>query len=441
MTGIDEFLKFQKELTALARECGIDKYLKMRDDRVAFLICQYLQNLRDIMHDRDEWNTFLARMDKTKSAGINTTTNEFISSPPNEANIPYNGSFGSSSVPELPGGHSDLKSGFVLENDSNMQGDRFLRAEDEMDNKLVDLEKRYDELWDIVESLLTERNGSVKDFYDPAPEEDKSPVIDFPGTAPHEDKIPAINFYDPATDEASSPVIDFPGTAVDQDRVPVINFFDPATEEDKVPVINFFDPATEEDKVPVINFFDPAPEEDKVPVINFFDPAPEEDKVPVIDFFEPATEEDKVPVIDFFEPATEEDKVPVIDFFDPATEEDKVPVIDFFDPAPEEDKVPIINFFDPAPEEAVPTITFSEPVLEPVPAPKPVLEPVPAAKPEPARGFELETKSYNNSNTTNMQDNCVRIGQREAGFHISCFKCVKQQECQNSQDVKRAARR
>jgi len=366
MTGIDEFLKFQKELTALVKECGIDKYLKMRDDRVAFLVCQYLQNLRGIMHDRDEWNMFLSRMGEPKPAEKNA--HEVISKKPDEANIPHEGASGFTPPPKLPGDPKGSTSGFVMENNPQVQDERFLRGEDELDHKLLEMEKRYDELWDIVESLLTEKSASAKDFSEPAPDKDNVPVINFPEPASDKDNVPIVNFPQQASDEDN------------EDHVPIINFFDPVSGQDHVPVINFPEPVSDEDN------------EDHVPIINFFDQVHDEDHVPVISFPEPASDEDN---------------------------EDHVPIINFFDSAPDEDNIPIISF------------------------PEPTLEVVPTPKPEPARGFELETKPYNTSNTSNtsnLQDNCVRIGQREAGFHISCFKCVKQQECQNSHDNQRVRR-
>jgi hypothetical protein len=343
MMGIEEFLKFEKKLTSLTKECGIDKYLKMRDDRVAYLICQYLQNLWGIIHDRDEWHMFIARMENSNPAGQDAFTHRYENDPEiiakhhDKTDIPHD----NFSIPNesfyIP---KDSKTGFFMGNESQGYYGTIHRTKDEIERKLLELEKKYDELWDIVESLLTEKKASLESFPEPVPDESPVPVINF-----SESEI------------------------------------EPELDESLADVINFFESETDEDPVPVINFPDPEPE--------------------------------------------------------PELNESLADVINSFEPAPEHDPFQIINFPEPAPDEKpVFEKGFPDIALEIEPAPKIVQKP----KPEPSKEFKLEPHSYNISASANIQENCIRIGHPEAGFHISCFKCDRQRECQNSHENQRSKR-
>ena len=472
MMGIDEFLKFKKELTALVKECGIDKYLKMHDERVAYGICQYLQNLWDIMHDRDEWHMFLARMEDPKPADIAALDYKHAAVEP--ASRPGVDHYtddepiretGDGSIPlETLYASQDLKDVIIVENEPATHDEHLVQVEDELDQKFQELEKRYVKLLGVVESLLSANNAPEKEFPDsslkespvPAiqvldqePEESFPPLMGFPEEEPEENSIPTFHYLDQANEEESVPAISLADQQPTEESVPAISFPDPMPGEEAVPVIHFPDPMSGEEAVPVIHFPDPMSGEEAVPVIHFPDPMPGvEEAVPVIHFPDPMSGEEAVPVIHFPDPMPGEEAVPVIHFPDPMPGvEEAVSAIHFPDPFPEEDAVPVIHFPDPEPEEdSVSTRGFHEfPFnLESESTPEP--EPQPAPEQEPATGFALETDPIKASNastasaTSNLQENCTRIGHPEAGFHISCFKCDKQKECQNSHENQRTKR-
>ena len=525
MMGIDEFLNFEKALTALVKECGIDKYLKMRDERVAYGICQYLQNLWDIMHDRDEWHIFLARMENPKPAETAAFTRKQTVIEPGWKNDsdhcaggePIQAADPSSILCETLRTPQGSKSGFVDENETSVHDEHIAQVEDELEQKFLDMEKRYVKLLGVVESLQAAKHTPEKDHSEPAfienpvpaiqvldqePEiESFPPLMGFPEEEPEENSIPTFHYLDPTPEEESVPLIHFADQAPVEDSVPVINFPDPAPEEESVPLIHFADQASVEDSVPTIHFPDSMPAEEadpvinlphtmpgegSVPVINFPDPMPEEESVPTIHFPDPMPEEESVPTIDFPDLMPGEGSVPVINFPDPMPEEDSVPTIHFPDPMPEEEAVPVIQFRDStpvedsvptkslheipfnvetetapegsvpakgfheipfnmesetAPEDSVPTNGFHEIPFNTEPETAP--EAVPTPEQEPSTEFALETNSFNTSAASdpgNLREKCQRIGHPEAGFHISCFKCDKQKECQNSHDNQRSKR-
>jgi len=426
MMGINEFLKFEKKLTALIEECGIGKYLKMRDERLAYVICQHLQNLWDVVRDRDEWNMFLDRMEEPKPSEADAFTRRYTAKvarwnqdtdhymddapkPPAESGL---GSL------EPLRASQDLKAGVIIENEPAVQNDSLVQVEGEIDNKFQELEKRYVSLLGVVESLLATKDAPEK-------------------------YSPDVSFKEPA--------------------VPVIQFPDPETENDLVSAIQFPDPVTENDLVSAIQFPDSAPEGNFASAIQFPDLAPAEGNfASAIQFPDPVTAEGNfASAIQFPDPVPAEGNLaPAIQFPDPTPKEPPVSAIQFPDPMPGEISVSTMGFQElpfnleqrSAPEAVPPPKPAPEAVLPPKPAPEAVLPPkpapeaVPPPKPRPATGFALETNSYNTSSVSNVSDtpnlweNCQRIGHPEAGFHISCFKCEKQQECQNSHEKKKARR-
>ena len=481
MMGIDEFLNFEKELTALVKECGIDKYLKMRDERVAYRICQYLQNLWDIMHDRDEWHMFLARMENPKPAETSAFTRKYTVSEPgweqDSDNYTENEPIQAaefSCIPQEPLRDSrGSKSGFVDENEPFGHDEHLAQVEDELEQKFLEMEKRYVKLLGVVESLQAAKNAPEKDISVPALNENPVPTIQvldqepetepfpplmgFPEEEPEENSIPTFHYLDQAPEEEAVPVIQFSNPTPREETVPVIQFPDPTPEEEAVPVIQFPDPTPGEEAVPVIQFPDPMPGEEAVPVINFPDPMPGEEAVPLINFPDPMPGEEAIPVIHFPDLTPDEEAIPVIHFPDPTPAEDsastkslhEIPFNIEPEAAPAEDSVSTKGFHEipfsiepeAAPEDSVSAKGFHEiPFnIEPEPAP----ENIPTPEPDPATGFALETNSFNASAASasgNLQENCQRIGHPEAGFHISCFKCDKQKECQNSHDNQRSRR-
>ena len=422
MMGIDEFLNFEKKLTALVKECGIDKYLKMRDERVAYGICQYLQNLWDIMHDRDEWHMFLARMEDPKPAETIAFARKYTvkdplwrqddddyteDEPESEAEL--------SSIHQEPLPTSqDSKSGFVVEGEPLGRDEHLAQVEDELEQKFLDLEKRYVKLLGVVESLQAAKSVPEKDI---------------PGLSLKENPVPAIQVLDQDPEEESfPPLMGFPEEDPEENAIPTFHYLDPAPEEESFPAINFTGLTTEEPTAQVINFADPAPMEESVSPIQFSDSVPEEESISTIQFSDPVPEEESISEIQFPDPAPIEESVSEIQFPDPTPFEESISAIQFPDPSPEESLASTAGFHE---------IPFN---LETESAPETVPDP------EPATGFSLETNSFNTSNVSNtsttysFQENCPRIGHPEAGFHISCFKCDKQKECQNSHDNNRSKR-
>jgi len=380
MMGIDEFLEFENELTALVKKCGIDNYLKMRDERIAYLICQYLLALWGIVHDRDEWNTFLGRMEDLKPAEVTGSTQENTSIEQKGKREPD--PFTADEPLPVSGGIKDQK---PTEIDNFMQENTKIAPE-----------------WKSEPDPFTDNESfSANEFsFDEKASTFFSDEI--------VDKLPdENNLFSAPTPVTPEPFID------SQDLQPGFTItHEPSVQDER--------PAQTE-------------QADNEPDQKYLDL--EKKYAHLMGVVESLMATKNAPARDSSAQEAGETAVPIIHFGDqPASEGTYVPTINFNEPVIKDDPVPLMNSFDPAPADNAFAAGFQEPAIP--------------VEPKPATGFALKMdsdapgapKAPPEPEVFDLHENCQIIGRPEAGFHITCFKCSRQKDCQNSHEKKRARR-
>jgi hypothetical protein len=453
----DRFLKFENELKNLVQECGIDRYLKMRDDQVAHLLCRYIRNLWHIMHDRDTWRASMARKVEQELAEIN----KFSHKSANKSS--------KSNKPDTFDGNTPPG-----------QDERLPAMEAEIDQKFQKLSKRYDKLWDVVESLLTAKNVPAKDFTDANAEAADVPAKDFtyPGieavntegsndlfkgfTDAHAETVSAIvkGYSDPHEEAVNEIVRGYSDPHEEAVNEIVRGYSDPHEETVNDIVKGYSDPHEEVVSNLVRGYSDPNAEVLNDLVKSFSDSDNVGTYVPKNDFS----------VLDSAGRVAETAYDSANDYSDPNAGLMNDLLIHFPDQTDETDYAPASGFQNfsfavetestmksvPAPEPApvprpAPTLKAAPPLRvapapEPLSAPPPKAAPAPVPKPAPAPvsapKAAPEPDAYDDqSPPLTYVQNCTRLGRPEAGFHISCYKCSKQMECQDSHEVQKGRAR